>query len=324
MAKVKYYYDSETLSYRKIERKKGRRWGIISVSVLGCFLAGFILLLIYLNIPGLKTPREKGLVHELENTKLQYKVLQKKMGRAQEVLANIEKRDNNIYRAYFEADPITTEERRAGFGGTNRYKDLEGYSNSDLIIATTQKMDVLQKRLAVESESLDEITALAEKKKELLRAIPAIQPLKNEDLSRVSAGFGMRWHPILKIKRMHNGMDFAASVGAEVYATGKGVVKKASHGHGYGKKIEIDHGFGYETDYGHLNEFNVKRGDSVQRGEVIGYIGNTGLSTGSHLHYEIRKNGSPINPVNYFHGDLTAEEYEIMLKKANMTTQSLD
>jgi murein DD-endopeptidase MepM/ murein hydrolase activator NlpD len=324
MAKVKYYYDSETLSYRKIERKKGRRFGIIAISLLGSFLAGFILLLIYLNIPELKTPREKSLVRELENMQLQYQVLDKKMDQTQDVLANIEKRDNNIYRAYFEADPIPAEERQAGFGGINRYENLEGYSNSDLIVHTSREMDKLQKRLVVESKSLDEITALAEKKQKLLKAIPAIQPLKNEDLSRVSAGYGMRWHPILKIKRMHKGMDFAAPVGAEVYATGDGVIEKASRGHGYGKKIEIDHGFGYETDYAHLSEFNVRRGDKVKRGEVIGYIGNSGLSTGSHLHYEIRKNDKPINPVNYFHGDLTAKEYEIMLKKANMATQSLD
>lgn len=324
MSKVKYYYDSETLSYRKIERKKGRRIGYAFLGITGSLLAGFIMLIIYLNIPQLETPKEKALQRELQNTQLQYDILNKKMAQAEKVLSDVANRDNNLYRAYFEANPIPDAQRKAGFGGINRYKDLEGYDNSQLIIATRKRMDILQKQIVVESKSLDEIAKLAKKKEKLLKAIPAIQPLKNEDLSRVSAGFGMRMHPILKIMRMHSGMDFAASSGSDVYATGDGVVKKASRGHGYGNMIKIDHGFGYETYYGHLSGFKVKRGDHVKRGQIIGYIGNTGLSTGSHLHYEVRKNGKPVNPINYFHGDLTANEYNIMLKKANAATQSMD
>ncbi len=324
MAKVKYYYDSETLSYRKIEHKKGRRIAFTTMAILGCFLAGFILLLIFLSLPQIETPKEKSLKRELANMKLQYSVLAKKVSRAEAVLADIEERDNSIYRIYFEAEPIPEAQRMAGFGGINRYKSLEGYDNSALIIDASKKIDQLQKRLVVESKSLDEIVKLAKNKETLLRAMPAIQPIKNEDLRRISSGYGRRWHPILKMMRMHDGLDFASNVGAEVYATADGVVTKTSRGHGYGRLIVIDHGFGYETRYAHLSEFKVKRGEHVKRGQVIGLAGNSGLSTGPHLHYEVRKDGHTVNPIYYFHGDLSPEEYNILLEKSSLQNQSMD
>ena len=324
MAKVKYYYDSETLSYRKIKRKKGQWFVYILLGILATFLAGFILLLFFLNLPQIQTPKEKSLARELDNLKLQYRVLNKKMKQSQEVLAGIEERDNNIYRVYFESNPIPDAQRQAGFGGVNRYKDLEGYDNSDLIIESHKRMDILQKRLVVESKSLDEIAELAANKEKLLAAMPAIQPVENKDLRRISSGYGVRYHPILKMSRMHNGIDFSANNGANIYATADGVVSKASNQRGYGKIVTIDHGFGFETRYAHMSKMNVRRGQKVTRGQVIGQVGNTGLSTAPHVHYEIRKNGRTVNPINYFHGDLSAEEYNILLERSSLENQSMD
>ena len=324
MSKVKYYYDSETLSYRKIERKKGRRLGFALLAVVGSFLAGFVLLLIYLNLPQIETPKEKALKRELQHMQLQYEVLDKKMNQAQKVLADVQNRDNNIYRVYFEANPIPDEQRKAGFGGINRYENLEGYDNSDLVIETSKQMDVLQKQIVVQSKSLDEIAKLAREKEKLLAAIPAIQPVQNENLTRMASGYGMRMHPILKYRKMHNGMDFSAPTGSHVFATGDAVVKKARQTTGFGNLIVLDHGFGYETYYAHLSEFHVRRGQKVKRGEIIGEVGSTGLSTAPHLHYEVHKNDRVVNPINFYHGDLTAEEYDIMLNQSALENQSLD
>ena len=324
MSKVKYYYDSETLSYRKIEHKKGKKLGYALLGVTASLLAGFLLLVVYLNLPQIETPKEKAMRRELQNMELQYEVLNKKMTQAQKVLAEVENRDNNIYRVYFEANPIPEEQRKAGFGGINRYKDLEGYDNSKLIVETSKRLDVLQKQIVVQSKSLDEIANLAEEKEKLLTAIPAIQPVKNENLNRMASGYGMRMHPILKYRKMHNGMDFSAPTGSEVYATGDAVVKKAQRTTGFGNLIVLDHGFGYETYYAHLSDFKVRKGEKVKRGEVIGEVGSTGLSTAPHLHYEVHKNGKVVNPINFYHGDLTAEEYDIMLNQSALENQSLD
>lgn len=324
MSKVKYYYDSETLSYRKIEGKKGRKFTYTLIGVLGSFLAGFILLLIFLNLPQVETPREKSLKRELDNMKLQYSVLDKKTQQALEVLRDVEERDNTIYRVYFEASPISDAQRQAGFGGVNRYKSLEGYDNSDLIIEANQQIDRLQKRIVVQSKSLDEIAKLAKNKEKLLAAMPAIQPIENKDMRRISSGFGRRYHPILKMSRMHSGIDFASNMGANIYATADGVIKTTATGQGYGRLVVIDHGFGYETRYAHLSKIKVRAGQKVTRGQVIGLVGNSGLSTGPHVHYEIRKNGTPVDPINYFHGDLSAEEYNILLERSSLENQSMD
>ncbi|MBB4119756.1 murein DD-endopeptidase MepM/ murein hydrolase activator NlpD [Mesonia hippocampi] len=324
MSKVKYYYDRETNSYKKIEYRKGRKLRFVFFMVGGSLLSGFLLLLLYLNIPKLETPKEKALQRELAYMQLQYRSLNKKMAHVEEVLAEVETRDNNIYRAFFEASPIPAAHRKAGFGGINRYKKLEGYANEQLVIEASKRIDILQKQLVIQSKSLDEITSLATKKEKLLNAIPAIQPVKNEDLTRMASGYGMRMHPILKFRRMHNGMDFTAPRGTNVFATGDAVVKKAQRSTGYGNLIILDHGFGYETYYAHLNKFKVRKGQRVKRGEIIGEVGSTGLSTASHLHYEVHKNGVVVNPINFYHGDLTAEEYDIMLNQSSIENQSLD
>lgn len=325
MSKVKYYYDSETLSYRKIERKKGRRIGLISLYILGMFLGGFLLLLIYLSIPTIETPREKVLNRELANMKLQFELLNRKMTEVEEVLSDVAYRDDNIYRLYFEADPIPEEQRRAGFGGVNRYRDLEGFDNSRLIISTSRRMDILTKQLVVQSRSLDEITVLASEKEKLLAAIPAIQPVANEDLSRMASGYGWRTDPFTKSRKFHHGMDFTAPTGTPIYATGNGrVIRADNRASGYGNHIVIDHGFGYETLYAHLHRYNVRVGQQVKRGDVIGFVGSTGRSQAPHLHYEVIKDGQRINPINFYYGQLTAEEFEILMRKSQQENQSLD
>ena len=325
MAKVKYYYDSDTLSYRKIEYKKGRKTKIFFLSLLGMFLSGFLLLVIYLNIPYIETPKEKALKRELSNMELQFELLNKKMIQAQTVLSEIETRDNSIYRVYFEANPISDEQRKAGFGGVNRYNNLEGFDNSNLIISTSKKLDVLTKQIVVQSKSLDEIARLAEEKEQLLKAIPTIKPVKNEDLTRMASGYGYRSDPFTKARKFHRGMDFTAPRGTPVYATGNGVVKRADRrSSGYGRHIRIDHGFGYISLYAHLYKYVVRRGQKVKRGDLIGFVGSTGRSQAPHLHYEIIKDGKHVNPLNFYYGNLSPEEFAELLKVASQENQSLD
>lgn len=324
MSKVKYYYDSETLSYRKIEPKKGKKIALATLFALGVIAMSFVIVLVYLNIPNVETPKEKAYKREIENMKFHYELLNKRMEDVVGVLKNVEERDNNIYRVYFEANPISAEKRKSGFGGINRYKNLEGFENSEIIAETTKNLDQLSKRVVIQSKSLDEIAELAKNKEAFLASIPAIQPVKNDDLKRMASGFGIRMHPMLKYRKMHNGMDFSAPTSTEVFATGNAVVKKAERSSGFGNLIILDHGFGYETYYAHLNEFKVRPGQKVKRGEIIGYVGNSGLSTAPHLHYEIHKNGRVVNPINFYHGDLTAEEYDIMLNQSALENQSLD
>lgn len=325
MSKVKYYYDSDTLSYRKIKRKKGRKFGIFFLSLLGMIFSGFLLLLIYLNLPYIETPKEKVLKRELNNLELQFELINKKMEQAEIVLGEIEDRDNNLYRIYFEANPIPIEQRKAGFGGINRYKDLEGFDNSKLIIATSKRLDILTKQIVVQSKSLDEIALLAEDKEKLLSSIPSIQPIRNEDISRIASGFGYRTDPFTKTRKKHWGMDFTAPRGTPVYASGDGKVIKADNTvSGYGKHIKIDHGYGYESLYAHLYKYNVRRGEKVKRGDLIGFVGSTGRSQAPHLHYEIFKDGSRINPINFYYGNLSPEEFAELLIQAQIENQSLD
>lgn len=325
MSKVKYYYDSETLSYQKIEKKKGRKLKIFVLSLLGMFLSGFLLLLVYINLPSVQTPKELALQRELNNMELQFELLNKKMEQAQAVLAEVEERDNNLYRVYFESNPIPEEQRKAGFGGINRYKDLEGFNNSKLIINTTQNLDILTKQIVVQSKSLDEIARLAEEKEKLLAAVPAIQPVKNEDLTRMASGYGYRTDPFTKARKFHYGMDFTAPRGTPIYATGDGKVTRADNtATGYGNHVVIDHGYGYESLYAHLYKYNVRAGQKVQRGDIIGFVGSTGRSEAPHCHYEVFKDGERINPINFYYGSLTSEEFAEILRKSQEENQSLD
>ena len=325
MSKVKYYYDSETLSYRKIERKRGLRLGIFLLYLLASLFSGFLLLLLYINLPNIETPKERELRRELTQMELQFELLNKKMNDAETVLEEIANRDNTIYRVYFEANPIPDQQRKAGFGGVNRYKDLEGFDNSKLIINTSKRLDILTKQIVIQSKSLDEIAILATEKQKLLEAIPAIQPVNNEDLTRMASGFGYRTDPFTKERKFHWGMDFTAPRGTPIYASGDGVVRRADNtATGYGNHIVIEHGFGYESLYAHLFKYNVRVGQKVKRGDLIGFVGSTGRSEAPHLHYEIFKDGDRINPINFYYGNLTPEEFAMILAKSQLENQSLD
>lgn len=324
MSKVKYYYDSETLSYRKIEGKRGRKIGYIFLYIFSVVLCALLLLGIFF-YTSFETPNEKILKRELANMKFRYDLLNKKIAQAQAVLENIEERDNNIYRLYFEANPIPEEQRKAGFGGVNRYEAMYNYENADLIISTTKRLEELQKRLVVQSKSLDEIAKLAEDKEEFLASIPAIQPVNNEDLTRMASGYGMRDDPFNKSRKMHWGMDFTAPKGTPVYAAGDGKVIRADNtAAGFGKHIRIDHGYGYVSLYAHLSKYNVREGTKVKRGDLIGFVGSTGRSQAPHLHYEIHKNDEKINPINFYYGNLSPKEFEQLLLNAAKQNQSLD
>jgi len=325
MSKVKYYYDHDTLSYREIKVTNKNRISGVLLFLLASFFFGITSLLILLNSDIINTPSEVAQKRSLENFKLQFDILNKKLGQLEKVIANIENRDNNLYRVYFEASPIPEEQRRAGFGGINRYKDLEGYDNSDLIINTTKRLDILTKQTVVQSRSLEEIESLSKNKASLIEAIPTIQPIKNKDLTRVASGYGYRIDPFTKIRRFHYGMDFTAKRGTPIYATGNGIVKRADNrSSGYGKHIRIDHGFGYVSLYAHLSKYKVRRGQKVKRGDIIGYVGNSGRSVGPHLHYEILKDNKKINPLNFYYGNLSAQEYEALLTQSNQENQSMD
>ena len=257
MSKVKYYYDSDTLSYRKITRKKRRTFKYVLAFLFSSALLAFFF--VFLGSQFFESPNEKALKRELSNMQLQFDLLNKKMTEAETVLANVEDRDNNIYRLYFESNPIPEEQRKAGFGGVNRYKGFEGFDNSKLIKESNKRIDILQKRIVVQSKSLDEIAVLAEEKENLLASIPAIQPVNNEDLTRMASGYGMRTDPFNKTRKMHFGMDFTAPRGTPIYAAGDGVVDRAdSNSAGYGKHIRIDHGYGYISLYAHLYKYHMR------------------------------------------------------------------
>ncbi|OMP31029.1 MULTISPECIES: M23 family metallopeptidase [Mangrovimonas] len=323
MSKVKYYYDPETLSYRKIERKKRTTFKYALVFLLAAGLFGFISNFIASQF--FQSPKERALTRELQNMQLQFQLLNKKMDETEKVLANVEERDNTIYRLYFEANPIPDEQRKAGFGGVNRYKGLEGFDNSKLIKETSQRMDMLQKRIVVQSKSLDEIAELAADKEKLLASIPAIQPINNSDLTRMASGYGYRTDPFTKVRKFHFGMDFTAPRGTPIYAAGDGVVIRADNrSTGYGNHIRIDHGYGYVSLYAHLYKYNVRKNQKVKRGDLIGFVGSTGRSEAPHLHYEVFKDDDRINPINFYYGNLSAEEYNKLLEKASLENQSLD
>ena len=325
MPKYKYYYDQETLSYRRIEVNTGVRFRNAFVFLTVSALFGLIMLLVLLSSTLIETPKEIAQAREIDNYQLQYEQLNRKMQQIESVLDNLQDRDNQIYRVIFEANPISEDVRKAGFGGVNRYSDLEGFENSELVISTTKRMEILSKQVVVQSKSLDEIQRMALDKEVLLSAIPSIQPINNEDLRRMASGYGWRTDPFTKTRRKHKGMDFSAPTGTPIYSTSDGkVIQVDGRAPGYGKHIRIDHGFGYVTLFAHLSNYNVRRGQEVKRGDVIGFVGNTGRSVAPHLHYEIRKDGVAINPINFYYGDLNTEEFNALLEAANRENQSLD
>ena len=325
MAKVKYYYDSENLAYRKIITRKRKKFAVVLLFLVASALFGFLAFVILLNTPFFETPKDRLQAREIENLKLHYAILNKKMDQVDNVVDALKDRDNNLYRVYFNTSAISDEERKAIFGGVDRYKELEGFDNSQLVLNTTKRVDVISKELAVQSKSLDYILKLAKAKNNFLSAIPAIQPVRNENLKHMASGFGYRTDPFTKARKMHEGMDFTAKTGTPIFATGDGVVARADNTvSGYGNHIVIRHGFGYETLYGHLSKYKSRAGQRVKRGDIIGYVGSTGRSEGPHLHYEVHKNGKVVNPLNFYYGNISAVEYVAISQLANQENQSLD
>ena len=325
MSKTKYYFDSDNLEFVPIKNTLGNRIYRLSLFLISSVIFGAFITVILFNTAFVNTPKEIVQEREIDNYELQLKVLNKKLEQVESTLANIEKRDNNLYRAYFEASPIPEDQRKAGFGGINRYDYLEGFESSDLIVNTTERLDILTKELVIQSKSLDEIELLAKNKESLLSSIPSIQPVKSSDLRRMASGYGYRIDPFTKARRMHFWMDFSAKRGTPIYATGDGTVSRAdSRAAGFGKHVRIDHGFGYVTIYAHMDRYLVVKGDKIKRGDLIGYVGSSGRSVAPHLHYEIVKDGVKINPINFYSGSLSPAEFEELVKVASQENQSLD
>ncbi len=324
MARIKYYYDTETCKYERIKTTTGD----IILNALGIFsltlaMAAGILLV---SSSYFESPKELLLKNEVKEMEFYYDNLLQEVDKLQKQLANMEYRDDNIYRVVLGAEPIDKSIREAGVGGIDRYEDVKEKNiiHEDIIVKLSESVDNLRRKIYVESKSQDEVVDLAESKEKLFAAIPAIQPVANKQLIALASGYGLRIHPIYKVKKMHTGIDFAAAIGTPIYATADGLIDKVDISFsGYGKVIEIDHGFGYRTRYAHMHGFAVRQGQKVKRGDLIGYVGNTGLSTAPHLHYEVYVNGVHANPVHYFFNDLNPAEYEKIIELASIENQSL-
>lgn len=322
MARVKYYYNAAKLKYEKIELS-WKQWVIRVFGFLSA-TAVFAAIIIAFAYTYLDSPKEKQLKREIEGMELQYDLLNEKVELLEKALGDLQNRDDNIYRVIFEAEPIPESSRRAGVGNKD-YRELQSYSNSDLLIESSSRVDKLAKQLYIQSKSYDEVVSMVKAKSALMSSIPAIQPINNKELNRIGSGFGYRIDPIYKTIKFHEGIDFTAPMRTEIYATGDGRVSEIMRmDRGYGNCVVIDHGYGYKTLYAHMSRFNVREGQKVKRGEVIGYVGNTGKSTAPHLHYEVIKDGSKVNPVNFFYNDITPEQYDRLIQNASQLNQAFD
>jgi len=326
MTKKRYRFNPDTLNYERIGISIKEKF----TKVLAYFSSSlaFSLIIAVAALYFYESPKTKALNRENQELLSQYEMLLKDMDKIDKVLADLQQRDDNIYRVIFETDPIPSTVRKAGFGGTNKYAHLEDLNNSALIIETAKKLDILSKGAYIQSKSFDEVMKMALNKEEMLASIPAVQPITNRDLKRTASGWGYRIHPIYKVKKMHWGMDFTAPVGTPIFATGNGTVIETSGSKtsrsDFGLCVVINHGFGYQTLYGHMNGFKVKEGQIVKRGDIIGYVGSSGASTAPHVHYEVHKDGQRVNPSFYYFKDLTAEEYDKMIAISSNIGQTLD
>lgn len=323
MAGTRYKFNPDSLSFDKI--RLGFR--AVMLRILAYFVGSLLVALVYYLIFAIfiDSPKEKALLREIDQLTLQYELINREMTNLEKVIGQLQETDDNLYRTIFEAEPIPATLRQGGSGGINRYKELEGFNNSEVVVETAVRLDNIRKKIYIQSKSFTELIDLAQRKEDMLRSIPAILPISNKDLTRTASGYGLRVHPIYKIIKFHAGMDFTAPTGTEVYATGNGVISAVvSSMRGLGNHVIIDHGFGYQTIYAHLDRPNVRRGQKVNRGDIIGFVGNTGLSVAPHLHYEVKLNGANVDPVNYYFNDLTADEYERIIEIASKTGQSFD
>jgi murein DD-endopeptidase MepM/ murein hydrolase activator NlpD len=323
MGKAEYKFNKETLEYERVKiskKDKVKKVGWFFSSSL--FLAFIILLAAY---PLLKNYVASEQLEENKKLKLEYSYLNSKFDELSKELSTLQLRNDSVYADIFGIPPVSENLKIAGTGGTDPFEHLRGYSNSKLMIETATRIKELESHLKVHQHGFERIEKLSKIRNEKLACIPAIQPIHNHNLIRTSSGFGMRMHPVYKVMKMHTGLDFTAKVGTKIFATGDGVIKEVSASKiGYGNHVVIDHGFGYETLYAHLSDFEVRKGQKIKRGEVIGYVGNTGTSTGPHLHYEVIKNGRQINPVNFFFNDITYEEYREMVEISTRLSTTMD
>lgn len=326
MAKKKYKFNPDTLSYERVGISNKEKLVKILTYISSSLALAIIMVVIFLSY--YETPRSRMLKRENQRLLTQYELMSHDIKQIEKILAELQQRDDNIYRVIFESDPIPASIRKAGFGGSKKYSHLKSLNNSGLVIETARKLDIIAKEAYIQSKSYDEVMQMALNKEKMLASIPSIMPVANEDLKRTASGWGYRIHPIYKVRKFHYGMDFTAPTGTPVYATGDGKVVEIKGSRrsrsGYGLVIKIDHGYGYETLYAHLNSFNVRLGQKMKRGDVIGYVGNTGGSTAPHLHYEVHKNGSAVNPQYYYFKDLTPQEYERMIAISSGIGQTLD
>ena len=324
MATQKQYNNNpltQDLEVMKTSKSKALlRFVLVFLSFLGVAFLFAILLFTFF-----KSPKEMMQARELEYMKLQYEILNDRLDNMEVLMTDMEERDNNLYRVMFEADPIPSSVRRSGFLDADRYADLYGYKNSGLIVNTARKLDVRASQLYNQSVSYDTLFAMARNKSDMLAHIPAIFPVKETEVKYISSFFGYRPDPIYKVEKFHSGIDFSAALGTDTYATGDGVVADVERNEwGYGNLVVIDHGYGYKTRYAHLHKAAVRKGQKVKRGQKIGTIGDSGKTTGVHLHYEVLKNDVQVDPINFFYNDLTPDEYELILQHSTLPTQTMD
>ncbi len=319
----KYVFNSKTLSFDRFVEPLSSRVGRVIVFLLTTIVFSFVIVALIFYFFG--SPKEKMQAREIEFLRLQYEILDDKMEEMRVVLEDLEERDNDVYRAVFDTDPIPSTVRKSGFSRANRHEGLLGYKNSDVVLASASKLDTIASQLYYQSKSYDDLFKLARNKAQMLSCIPAIIPIKESEIRQISSYFGYRTDPVYKVTKYHEGMDFAAAPGTNIYASGDGTVVDVENNYwGYGKIITIDHGYGYKTRYAHLSKFAVKEGQKVKRGQLIGHVGNTGKSTGSHLHYEVMKNNVNVDPIHYFFNDLTPEQYEKILEQAELPSLTMD
>jgi len=316
MAKVKYRYNPETLSYDVVKITVKERLTKLGAMVAASIVASVVYFAVYSHF--YDTPKERTLTNQLSDIRFNYLMLMQELTHIDHLLTDIQKRDDNIYRTVLESDPIPASIRQAGFGGANRYVQLEGYINSNLMIATARQTDRILKQLYIQSLSFDELIDRVLHMEQMALSRPAIIPIAHSDLTRISSRYGWRRDPITRAPAMHTGIDFTARIGTPIYVTGDGTVVKAEFNFGgYGRTVVVDHGFGFSTLYAHLHSIDVEVGDEVRRGDIIGTVGNSGRSVGPHLHYEVHINGRHTNPIYFFHeADLSPDELVRLLEEA--------
>lgn len=323
MAKKKFIFNSQTLDYEEYKTTWKQRLVRFFTFIIAAGLFGSGIYYLITEFAG--SPKEIFQEREIEFLKLQYEIMNDKIDKIDALMTEMQDRDNNIYRVIFEAEPIPSSIRKAGYGDVSRYEVLNGYENSEMVSNIAKKIDILESQLYVQSKSFDDVYKMAVNKKEMLGCIPAIMPLKNVDVTRISSHYGYRTDPFYKVQKFHGGTDFSAPIGTPIYCPGDGkVVKVEKAKSGYGNFIIIDHGYGYKTRYAHINKSLVRVGQKVKRGEEIAHVGNSGKSTAPHLHYEVIKNGKNVNPINFFFNDLTPQEYDKILELSELPSQTMD